>query len=474
MGNEYLLEENFVKDSLIIGQNIFQNNLTTSIWNFDQEQLLITVDAILKEPSISGIQVFDEYHKVLVQKGDVINRKSQAVFLENGKENVLSYTTLYRHAFDLKRDNKKIGAVILYSNSKLIFDKVKYNFLFIIVNAIIKTIALWLLFVWAFNKFLTTQLDIFCQAMEDVDIDNQKNYAVNLDTFGTYELSRIEYFFNKLLQRIINSRDRLNELNKNLEQKVIERTEEIQAKKQKLELLNQEKDNFLAMAAHDLKNPLGNIQNLSYLIEKSLQSENNPEKILRYNKLISISSHNMIDIVKNFLDVAKIESETIKVDLTKFNLLSLLNSVIEENYPHAVSKNIVMNFEYHNEENYLINSDQFLLSQICSNIISNAVKYSPLSGTVTISLTKKANSFEIAVADQGKGFSLTDKEKLFTKFCRLNSKPTANESSTGLGLFIVKKLADLLNAKIDCESIENLGTTFRVDIPVDHKTASNS
>ena len=128
----------------------------------------------------------------------------------------------------------------LYSSNQIVFNKVKQSFLVIIINAVIKTIALWLLFLWAFNRFLTRQLDVFCQAMEEVDLDKQKNCALELETFGTYELSRIEFFFNDLIKRIVFSRDKLNVLNKTLEQKVAERTLQLFEKQQALELVNEE------------------------------------------------------------------------------------------------------------------------------------------------------------------------------------------------------------------------------------------
>ena len=236
MANEYFLEEQFIKDSLIINQQIFQENLVTSVWNFDNEQLVATIHGMLKQPMIVGIEILDENKKFLIKNGQILNENSVPVLLENGKEITFNY--LFKHSFNLVHENKTIGNVTLYSSSEVVFNKVKYNFLVIIINAIVKTIVLWLLFIWAFNKFLTQQLDIFCQAMENVDIDNHKNCFLSLETFNTYELSRIEYFFNDLLRRIIDSRVKLNVLNKTLEQKVTERTQQLLEKQNDLEQLN--------------------------------------------------------------------------------------------------------------------------------------------------------------------------------------------------------------------------------------------
>jgi serine phosphatase RsbU (regulator of sigma subunit) len=240
MTNEYLLEERSVRDTLIVNQAIFQKNITAAIWNLDDEQLVVTVQGILKQPALVGVKIVDENGKSLIKKGKILNEELKPVLLENNREQPLLYISLFQHSFDLVHEGKVIGAITLYSSNHVVFNKVKYNFLAIILNAVIKTMTLWMLFIWAFNKFLTRQLDVFCQTMENIDIDNYKSYSLNLETFNTYELSRIEHVFNDLLKRIVENRDRLNELNKTLEQKVIERTQQLQSAMEVVEQANRE------------------------------------------------------------------------------------------------------------------------------------------------------------------------------------------------------------------------------------------
>jgi hypothetical protein len=189
MYKEYEIEENFVKDSLI-----------ASAWAADFQTMEATVQGIIKQPTVIGIEINTDEGYV-IQKGIGFNQKNRSVFFKTGKEIVSSYLVLFKHAFPLIYQKHTIGKVTLYSSNQIVFNKVKQSFLVIIINAVIKTIALWLLFLWAFNRFLTRQLDVFCQAMEEVDLDKQKNCALELETFGTYELSRIEFFFNDLIKR---------------------------------------------------------------------------------------------------------------------------------------------------------------------------------------------------------------------------------------------------------------------------------
>ena len=227
MLNEYFLEEMSVKENMQVTQTIFEKNLANLVWEFEDAQLLLTAQGILKLPDIVGIEISrDIDDEPSIQLGQIFNKNKQIIFLES--DNIVSpYVSLFTHSFILKNEQKKeknIGKVILYSSNEVVFDKVKYNFLVIIINSIIKTIILWILFIWAFNKYLTKQLDYFCSTMENVDIDNAKTSFLSLNTFNTYELSRIEHFFNALLRRIVTGRGQLNILNKTLKEKVEERT----------------------------------------------------------------------------------------------------------------------------------------------------------------------------------------------------------------------------------------------------------
>ena len=234
MTNEYLLEEDYIKKSLASSQAMSQEVLTTCIWNFDQEALNAIVNGILKQPFIVGIEIINPENETLVRKGRVLNTQNKSVILHGKVEEELAYEKLFPHSFSVFYHKDIIANVVLYSSSMVVFNKVKYNFLVIIINSIIKTVILWLLFLWAFDRFVTKQMDLFCRAMEKVDIDNEKGFTLQLETFETYELSRIEFFFNKLVNRIFESHQKLNMMNKaleqsneTLEQKIEERTLEL-------------------------------------------------------------------------------------------------------------------------------------------------------------------------------------------------------------------------------------------------------
>ena len=248
MFNEYWLEENDVKQTLEQSQLIFGESLVDSLWDFDTESLKATEKGIMQTHIIIGLQIFDDIEdKLLIQKGFVLTPQGKIIHAEK-KETFNPYLTLLVHKFPLIKQGKKIGEATFYSSNEIIFDKVKYNYLIIIINSIIKTALLWILFIWAFNKYLSSQLNVFCYTMEKVNIDNhQENMPLHLKTFNTYELLRIEYLFNNMLKRILDSKSALDCLNKSLEEKIHLRTKELKISNQQLEKSHQNLEKYICL-----------------------------------------------------------------------------------------------------------------------------------------------------------------------------------------------------------------------------------
>lgn len=234
---------------------------------------------------------------------------------------------------------------------------------------------------------------------------------------------------------------------------------EIESKNQDLLRLNQEKNEFLGIAAHDLKNPLSGILGLAEIMSLSAENISAPE-ITEYAGMIESSARQMFDLITNLLDVNKIESGKFDLTLTAFDLQSLLRKIIKTYQERANNKHIQLHFSGNATQLY---SDQNITQQVLDNLISNAIKYSPTEKNVYICLKTQANKVRCEIRDEGPGLSKADQEKLFGKFTRLSTKPTGGEHSTGLGLFIVKKLVTALQGEVWCESELGQGATFIVE-----------
>lgn len=275
--------------------------------------------------------------------------------------------------------------------------------------------------------------------------------------------------------------------------------EQLEQQNHELIALNQEKNEFLGIAAHDLKNPLNNISDLARIIEQ--EAETMPlGEVREFAKLIRESSAKMFELVRNLLDVNAIEQGGIKATPEIFDIVPVVNTVIETYTQRAAAKGISFNFSYDTDEIYT-SADKRLSEQVLENLISNAVKYSPHGKNVFVRLKKSHSSFvvghsadnnsaqqmtnppmtndqvindqvtnkrfvRIEIADEGPGISQDDMKKLFGKFARLTAQPTGGEHSTGLGLSIVKKLIEAMHGNVWCESVLGAGATFIVELPL--------
>ncbi len=240
---------------------------------------------------------------------------------------------------------------------------------------------------------------------------------------------------------------------------------DLEFKNKRLVVLDQEKNDFLGMVAHDLKNPLSVIQGFSAVIQESLDHGSN-EVICGYLKIIERNSVRMFTLIDDLLNVNTIESGTVKITNEIVDIAAVVNEVIETNSESARSKGIVLTFEGSAGDASIVANRQAII-QVMDNLVSNALKFTPLCKKVSIRAITGANGYlKCEIEDEGPGISDDDQKKLFGKFQRLSARPTANESSTGLGLYIVKKLVEQMNGRISCTSTLGKGAKFAIEFPV--------
>jgi signal transduction histidine kinase len=166
-------------------------------------------------------------------------------------------------------------------------------------------------------------------------------------------------------------------------------------------------------------------------------------------------------LIRSILDVEKAETNQHKVQLENFDLKVFVENIVGDFKPAASGKNIQLHFETPDKHVYLV-SDKQLVSRICENLFSNAIKYSFPGKNVWISLADNNDAINIKVKDEGVGISKDELPNLFSKYSKISSAPTAGEASTGLGLSIVKRIVDELNGSVFCESEPGKGSLFTV------------
>jgi signal transduction histidine kinase/tetratricopeptide (TPR) repeat protein len=256
--------------------------------------------------------------------------------------------------------------------------------------------------------------------------------------------------------------------------------------------LDNEKNEFLGIVAHDLKNPLTGIRGLAEMMAEYGEDMDANE---RKNFLTSIitSSNRMFELLTNLLDINTIERGGIHLNPVAFDLSTKAEVVTDLYRDRAAQKDITLHFQGLSVTNTsthdasqataTVFTDETIMHQVLDNLISNAVKYSPNGKQIWVDVQERLwvvdkasssanektpqsrNLVRVLVRDEGPGISPEDMKKLFGKFARLSAQPTGGEHSTGLGLSIVKRLVEAMGGRVWCESELGKGATFILELP---------
>ena len=248
-----------------------------------------------------------------------------------------------------------------------------------------------------------------------------------------------------------------------LEAEVKQRTAELADAVARLQKLDKDKNDFLGIAAHDLKNPLTSIIGMSDLLRK-LHEKMPEQQRQHYLERISHSGQRMMRIISNLLDVNAMDTGHLHLQLQALDLGKILQDVALQYAEMLKAKDLQLNLDI--QDAVMVHADFDACVQIIDNLVSNAIKYSPLGKQIWLSASTKAAYGVLQVRDEGPGLSQEDQQHLFEKFSKLSSLPTAGEHSTGLGLSIVKKLSEACGGKVHCESIVDQGCSFIVELPL--------
>jgi signal transduction histidine kinase len=242
--------------------------------------------------------------------------------------------------------------------------------------------------------------------------------------------------------------------------KLEETLSKLAASNEHLVHLNNEKNELMGIAAHDLKNPLTVVLGNAELMVMT----KDPNMIAKLSQNTRSVAIRMRDLIANLLDVNAIEQGKFIVKVERCNIQALIEQSLEHNQSAANRKKSV--FKVGISEGLWAKADRAGVMQILDNLISNALKYSPPNTTVHVHALPEKDHVAINVRDEGPGISEADQKKLFRKFTRLTARPTGGESSTGLGLAIVKKLAEAMSGTVQCRSALGAGSTFILRLPV--------
>ncbi len=287
---------------------------------------------------------------------------------------------------------------------------------------------------------------------------NQNIFIVVFVMFVAFTLCFILYHFNQKQQnRVRKERETEREIhNKQL-------AEALQA----AQLASNSKTTFLSNMSHDIRTPMNAVLGFTALLARDAE---NPDKVKEYTKKITASGQHLLSLINDILDVSKIESGKVVLNLDEFTLNDLVSSVDAIIRPMAKTKNQNFYVEVTGIKHEYLLGDETRINQILINLLSNAVKYTPENGSIwfrIIGLKQRSSQYEhirIEVQDNGYGMTPEYLGTIFDAFTRAENSTTNKVQGTGLGMAITKNIVELMGGTIDVTSEVDKGSLFRVDI----------
>ncbi|MEZ4667947.1 MAG: hybrid sensor histidine kinase/response regulator [Anaerolineae bacterium] len=226
-----------------------------------------------------------------------------------------------------------------------------------------------------------------------------------------------------------------------------------------LQAAQEMKNHLMRIASHDLKGPLQNISMVSSLLRKQkLDIPNAPAWL----DALDASTDTMQTVIEDFLDTASLYNTQLDMTLVSVPIQTIVGNLIKQYQVHAARKEITLEMQ---DCSGRIMADPSRFAQALGNLISNAIKYSPFNTIVRIWTTQEFGQIYVCVADQGPGIPESERDKLFTQFGKLSTRPTDGENSTGLGLWIVKHVVNLQGGDTGVECPPEGGSIFWIQMP---------
>ena len=236
----------------------------------------------------------------------------------------------------------------------------------------------------------------------------------------------------------------------------------LKAARDRLKELAEDKDELLGILAHDLKNHLGGLNMSTKLLCERIRNLHD-DRIQRLADNAFYSSGQLLAFVKDFLANAAAEHR-FEPQLTTVDTASTATAAIRLFEERVRHKHLQIQTDFPQQELIAL-ADAHAMDQIFSNLLSNAVKFSPAGKKIFVAVRGNGLHVECSIRDEGPGFSEADKARMFRRYGRLSARPTGGETSTGLGLSIVRKLILAMNGELTCESNPGQGATFTFRLP---------
>ena len=298
------------------------------------------------------------------------------------------------------------------------------------------------------------------------EVSSRGDYSLRAERKTEDELGTLVDAFNRMLERIQQREEELSRANEELRREIGERR---RAEQERAELLvrereaNRLKDEFLATLSHELRTPLNAILGWTKLMRSNAVPAGSHERALEKIERNAVAQARLVD---DMLEISRITTGKLRLDIRAFDLVSLANTAIDSIRPTAEARGVTIERRFESPS-LSTAGDPDRLQQVIWNLLSNAVKFTPAGGTVTIGLRRRDDTDELSVADTGIGIEASFLPNVFETFRQADASSTRAHGGLGLGLSIVRHLVDMHGGTVRAASDgRGRGATFTVQLPV--------
>lgn len=471
------LRESTLKAGLQISENL-ADRAVLALLTASEENARDAVENALGFESVDSISVFKEDGTILIHNSKVqqnvpqLNLTPELTSLQLYQESESSWTffapVTYLEEVDdaviiepepMENEALTVGYVLVEYNKKALHT-IQRN---IIVNnlliAFVFVLLLSLLILWIVNR-LTTPLLRLSQTMAQA---RDSGHYTNASVFGPIEVRQMASVYNEMMTKLGEQNLALEKNRDNLETEVSFRTQELVVARDAALTASRLKSEFLANISHELRTPLQAIIGYTDLVREDLELECMDAQAEDLSKSIR-SAHALLELINNILDLAKIESGKMDLNLKSVDVKHLVDEAIETIQPMADANENKLQIR-NRVTQATINLDRQKVMQIMLNLLSNACKFTA-KGLITFSIYNDDSNLYLCIADSGVGIPKDKLQFIFDKFTQIDGSQTRKFEGTGLGMAITQKFCQLMQGEMTIDSELNVGTTVKVIIPI--------
>jgi signal transduction histidine kinase len=274
------------------------------------------------------------------------------------------------------------------------------------------------------------------------------------------EMESFAEVFNRMVEGLAESQRRLEDLNRSLDQKLVE----LGQANLKLFESNRLRSQFLANVSHELRTPLNAIIGFSEILSEQTGGPLG-EKQARYVQNVLAAGRHLLRLINGLLDLARIESGKMEVNLARVSLGAVVENVVAMRQT-SLKRDQTLTHDLADDLPPLL-TDEGKLTQVLDNLVGNAVKFTDPGGGIDLTARRDGETVVIRVSDTGVGIAKEDQEYIFDKFRQVDASSTRRHAGAGLGLAIVKEFVTMLQGTVAVESAPGKGSTFTVRLPVE-------